>query len=63
MVGYGGLDLSKVAAQHGALYVAWHVAPGRHRARDGAHYNGDGYHIVVSQMLPAVETLIERVRR
>lgn len=62
VIGYGGLDLSKVAARHHALYVPWKVAPGRHRARDGAHYNAEGYRIVVGQMLPAVETLISRVR-
>lgn len=62
VIGYGGLDLSKLAAQHGALYLAWRVAPGRHRARDGAHYNAEGYRLVVGQMLPAVETLIRRVR-
>lgn len=28
VIGYGGLDLSAVAARHHALYVAWHVAPG-----------------------------------
>ncbi|MBS0246106.1 MAG: hypothetical protein JSR61_05760 [Proteobacteria bacterium] len=63
VVGYGGLDLSKVAARHHALYVRWQVAPGRHRARDGAHYDAEGYRLVVGQMLPKVETLIERVRR
>src|SRR3569623_1635909 len=34
VIGYGGLDLSRVAARHRALYVPWRVAPGRHRARD-----------------------------
>lgn len=62
VIGYGGLDLSQLAARHHALYVSWQVAPGRHRARDGAHYNADGYRIVVGQMLPAVETMIRRVR-
>lgn len=62
VVGYGGLDLSQVAARHHALYVQWKVSPGRHRARDGAHYNADGYRIVVGQMLPAVEALIKRLR-
>ena len=62
VIGYGGVDLSHVAVRHHALYVPWKVAPGRHRARDGAHYNAEGYRIVVGQMLPAVETLIRRVR-
>ncbi|MCW5693990.1 MAG: arylesterase [Pseudolabrys sp.] len=62
LVGYGGLDLSRVASRHATLYVAWHVAPGRHRARDGAHYDAEGYRIVVGQMLPAVETLLKRRR-
>ncbi|KQZ00374.1 hypothetical protein ASD45_05510 [Pseudolabrys sp. Root1462] len=62
VIRYGGVDLSHVAVRHHALYVPWKVAPGRHRARDGAHYNAEGYRIVVGQMLPAVETLIRRVR-
>lgn len=62
VIGYGGLDLSRLAAQHHALYVPWRVVPGRHRARDGAHYNAEGYRIVVGQMLPAVETLLNRLR-
>jgi len=62
VVGYGGLDLAQVAARHHALYVQWRVPPGRHRARDGAHYDADGYRLVVGQTLPAVETLIKRVR-
>src|SRR3569833_200529 len=39
VIGYGGLDLSKLAARHHALYVSWQAAAWRHRARDGAHYN------------------------
>ena len=62
VIGYGGLDLSRVAARHRALYVPWRVAPGRHRARDGAHYNAEGYRLAVGQMLPAVETLLRRRR-
>ena len=62
VIGYGGLDLSRLAAQHRALYVPWRVAPGRHRARDGAHYNAEGYRIVVGQMLPAIEILLSRAR-
>ncbi len=62
VIGYGGLDLSRLAAQHHALYVPWRVAPGRHRARDGAHYNAEGHRIVVGQMLPAIETLLSRAR-
>lgn len=62
VIGYGGLDLSRVAARHGARYVQWRVPPGRHRARDGAHYNADGYRLVVGQMLPAVEAMLQRRR-
>jgi hypothetical protein len=34
---------------------------GKYRASDGAHYNAEGYAILVGQMLPQVEELIRRV--
>jgi len=61
VVGLGRLDLSAVAKASGALYAQWTLPPGRYRARDGAHFNAEGYAIVVRHMLPQVETLIARV--
>ena len=61
VVGLGRLDLSAVAKASGALYAQWNLPPGKYRARDGAHFNAEGYAIVVRRMLPQVETLIARV--
>ncbi len=36
--------------------------PGQYRARDGAHFNAEGYRIVVARMLPQVEALIAAVK-
>ncbi len=63
VIGAGGLDLAQVARDNGALYAQWKLPPHKYRARDGAHYNAEGYRIVVGQMLPQVETLIARVSR
>ena len=63
VIGAGGLDLAQVARDNGALYAHWKLPPHKYRARDGAHYNAEGYRIVVGQMLPQVETLIARVSR
>jgi acyl-CoA thioesterase I len=60
VVGAGGLDLAQVARDHGARYVQWQLPPGKFRARDGAHYNAEGYRRVVGQMLPQIEALIAR---
>ena len=38
------------------------LPPGKYRARDGAHFNAEGYRIVVARMLPQVEALIAAVR-
>jgi acyl-CoA thioesterase-1 len=62
LVGLGKLDLSSVAQNKSVLYAQWNLPPGRYRARDGAHFNAEGYAIVVQRMLPAVETLITRTR-
>ncbi len=35
---------------------------GKYRARDHAHYNAQGYAIVVGRMLPQVEALLKRVK-
>lgn len=58
VVGAGGLDFSALAKANDATYVAWKLPPHRYRARDGAHFNADGYRILVGRMLPQVEALI-----
>jgi acyl-CoA thioesterase-1 len=62
VVGTGGLDFSELAAANGAAYVAWKLPPHRYRARDGAHFNADGYRILVERMLPQVEALLGHAR-
>jgi acyl-CoA thioesterase-1 len=61
VVGLGSLDLADVARANGVLYAPWKLPPHKYRARDGAHFNAEGYAIVVARMLPQVETLIKRV--
>jgi acyl-CoA thioesterase I len=61
VVGLGHLDLSDGARVNGALYAQWTLPAGKYRARDGAHFNAEGYAIVVARMLPQVETLISRL--
>ena len=64
VIGLGSLDLDDVAhAQNRALYAQWNLPPGQYRARDHAHYNAQGYAIVVARMLPQIETLIAHVAR
>jgi acyl-CoA thioesterase-1 len=62
VVGLGKLDLADVAVANDALYVQWELPRGKYRARDGAHFNAEGYSILVGQMLPQVETLIRRLQ-
>jgi acyl-CoA thioesterase-1 len=62
LVGLGRLDLSAVARSKNILYAQWKLPPGKYRARDGAHFNAEGYAIVVRQMLPTIETLIARAK-
>ena len=62
IVGLGQLDLSDVARANAAPYAQWNLPPHKYRARDGLHFNGEGYAIVVKQMLPAVETLLKQVQ-
>jgi lysophospholipase L1-like esterase len=62
VVGTGGLDFSELAAANGAAYVAWKLPRHRYRARDGAHFNADGYRILVEHMLPQVEALLGHAR-
>jgi len=60
VIGLGRLDLADVARAQGVAYAQWNLPPGKYRARDHAHYNAQGYAIVVARMLPQVETLISR---
>jgi acyl-CoA thioesterase-1 len=62
LVGLGRLDLSAVARRHHVGYAQWRLPPGQYRASDGAHFNAEGYAIVVRRMLPAVEALIAKVK-
>jgi acyl-CoA thioesterase-1 len=61
IVGLGSLDLADVARANRVLYAQWNLPAGQYRARDHAHYNAEGYAIVVTRMLPQVETLMKRV--
>ncbi|HVZ50386.1 MAG TPA: GDSL-type esterase/lipase family protein [Pseudolabrys sp.] len=62
LIGLGSLDLAGVAHATGVPYAQWKLPPGQYRARDGAHFNGAGYSILVARMLPHVEALIRRAR-
>jgi acyl-CoA thioesterase-1 len=60
LVGLGSLNLADVARANGVPYAQWNLPSRKYRARDHAHYNGQGYAIVVARMLPQVEALIKR---
>jgi acyl-CoA thioesterase I len=60
VIGLGRLDLSDVARAHDVPYAQWRLPPGKYRARDGAHFNAEGYAILVARMLPQVEMLMKR---
>lgn len=62
LIGLGPLDLSGVARANNVPYAQFKLPPGKYRARDGAHFNAEGYRIVVARMLPQVEALIAAVR-
>ena len=62
LVGLGRLNLADVARANGVPYAQWKLPPGKYRARDHAHFNGQGYAIVIARMLPQLEALIARVR-
>lgn len=61
VVGLGKMDFADIARANDALYAHWKLPRGKYRARDGAHFNAEGYSILVGQMLPQVEALIQRV--
>ena len=63
VIGLGSLNLSDVAKANDVAYAQWMLPPGRYRAGDGAHFNAQGYAILVARMLPQVEELIARRSR
>jgi acyl-CoA thioesterase-1 len=63
LIGLGSLDLSDVARENDVPYAQWTLPPGKHRARDHAHFNAEGYAIVIARMLPQVEELLKRAAR
>jgi len=62
LIGLGSLDLSGIARATHVQYARFKLPPGKYRARDGAHFNAEGYRIVVTRMLPEVERLIAEIR-
>ena len=62
LIGFKNLKLADVARAVNVAYAEWDLPPGKYRARDHAHYNAQGYAIVVGQMLPQVESLIARMQ-
>lgn len=63
LIGLGSLNLADVARTHHVPYAQWTLPPGKYRARDHAHYNAQGYAIVIARMLPQVEALIAAAHR
>ena len=61
VIGFKSLKLGDVARAENVAYAEWDLPPGKYRARDRAHYNAQGYAIVVGRMLPQIESLITRV--
>jgi acyl-CoA thioesterase-1 len=62
LVGLGSLNLADVARLTHVPYAQWKLPPGQYRARDHAHFNAQGYRIVIARMLPQVEALMQRVK-
>jgi acyl-CoA thioesterase-1 len=63
VIGLGSLNLSAVTRATHVPYAQWKLPAGEYRARDHAHFNAQGYSIVVKRMLPQVERLIAHVSR
>ena len=63
LIGLGSLDLSAVARANGVPYAQWKLPPGKYRARDNAHFNAEGYGILLAQTLPQIEALLQRAAR
>ena len=60
VVGLGDLDVRDVAKKNDVLYVQWQLPPGKYRARDNAHFNAEGYAILLQRTLPQIELLVKR---
>ena len=58
LIGLGSLDLSKIARAENVPYAQWKLPPHKYRARDGAHFNAEGYRIVLERTLPQIEALV-----
>ena len=63
LIGLGSLDLAAVARANGVPYAQWKLPPGKYRARDHAHFNAEGYGILLAQTLPQIEQLMQRAAR
>jgi acyl-CoA thioesterase-1 len=61
LIGLGSLDLSAVARAEHVPYAQWRLPPHKYRARDGAHFNAEGYRILLQRTLPQIEKLIAGV--
>lgn len=62
LIGLGSLDLSGIARAAHVPYAQFRLPPGKYRARDHAHFNAEGYRIVVTRMLPQVEALLAQIK-
>jgi acyl-CoA thioesterase-1 len=62
LIGLGSLDLSGVARATHVPYAQFRLPPGKYRARDHAHFNAEGYRIVVARLLRQVEALIAEIK-
>ena len=63
LIGLGSLDLSKIARAGNVPYAQWKMPPHKYRARDGAHFNAEGYRIALERTLPQVEALLAKQKR
>ncbi len=61
VLGLGGLRFADLAAAEDALSLDFALPPHKYRTRDGAHFNAEGYAILVGRMMPQVEILLRRV--
>jgi acyl-CoA thioesterase I len=62
VIGFASLKLGDVARAENVAYAEWNLPPRQYRARDHAHYNAQGYAIVVERMVPQIEALIARLK-
>jgi len=62
LIGLGSLDLSGIARAAHVPYAQFRLPHGKYRARDHAHFNAEGYRIVVARMLPHVEALLAQIK-